>query len=50
MQNCCGMEHHFEETATGFKLEVVSKDEKKTEALKKLLKSVKEFCCPDCCN
>lgn len=50
MNNCCGLEHNFEETENGFKLEVTSKDAKKTEALKKLLKSIKDFCCPDCCS
>lgn len=51
-ENCCpcGMEHHFEETQNGFKLEVISKDKKKTEILKNIIKSVKQLHCCDCCD
>lgn len=51
MKNCCpcscGIEHNFEETENGFKLEVISKDEKKTEMLKKAILSLKQLCCCD---
>lgn len=49
MKNCCEIEHHFEETENGFKLEVISKNDKKTESLKNLIKAIKECCCSDCC-
>lgn len=50
-ENCCaskcGMEHYFEETENGFKLEVFSKDNKKTEALKNVIRAIKQLHCCD---
>lgn len=46
----CGMEHKFEETENGFKLEVFSNDKKKTEKLKKVISFFKQLHEDDCCK